>query len=172
LWKLKRNRPVAIMKVIILLIQVVLILSTTTVDAQIFNRKAKIVNGTYEFDKNTHDFGDVIKKQKVIAEFVITNTSTTEYLIVRKVKTTCGCTVSKYDKESIPPGKSTIIKATFNGSGRGKFEKGLIVYTNFQKKPEILFLVGNVIRKKDAAKKSVDNENGKEVEKDNLPLHN
>ncbi len=98
----------------------------------------------YSLDKKENNFGTIKKGTPVKASFVIKNTSLTEPLILKKVKATCGCTATGYSKEPIPPGGSTIIKATYNAAKAGSFTKSVMVYTNFSDKPEVLYLKGKV----------------------------
>lgn len=77
----------------------------------------------------THDFGEIQKGKPVSVEFSFTNTGN-EPLLIADVIPSCGCTVPDYSKEPITPGKSSVIKVTYNASTVGAFTKTITV--NFQ----------------------------------------
>lgn len=83
-----------------------------------------------EFDKTTHDFGDVKQKEKVTTKFTFKNKGKSD-LIIRKIKASCGCTATSPEKDVIKPGEPSFIKVTFNTGGRrGKQRKTITVITN------------------------------------------
>ncbi len=82
------------------------------------------------FDTTTHDFG-IIKEEKgpVSCEFKITNEGN-EPLIIIYARASCGCTKPDYPRKPIAPGKSGIIKVTYNPRNRpGGFYKMVRVKT-------------------------------------------
>lgn len=101
-------------------------------------REAKI-----KFIKVSHDFGSVEKGQPVTAEFSFENEGS-EPLVITEVKTSCGCTVGEYPKDPIAPGKTGIIKATYNAAKPGAFTKTVKVFTNDSTEPLLLTLRGEV----------------------------
>ena len=106
--------------------------------------------GNIQFEKTTHDFGNVTEESKQVSyEFNFTNSGDAD-LKVLKVKTSCGCTASQYTKEPIPPGKSGVIKVTYTTIGRpGTFRKSITVTINNPDKPNVvLFIKGFVTPKK------------------------
>lgn len=111
---------------------------------------------TFSFDHKTVDFGEVASGNKLQATFTITNTSTTEPLIIKAVKTSCGCTVAGYAKEPIAPGESTVIKVDYINKSNGYFTKTATVHTNFSEQPERLIIKGTATA---ATAKPASNEN-------------
>jgi hypothetical protein len=82
------------------------------------------------FPDNSHDFGAVKQGDIVTTEFAFTNKGKKD-LIIYKVKTSCGCTVSEPEKSKLRPGETSNIKVSFNSSGKnGKEEKQITVYSN------------------------------------------
>ena len=82
------------------------------------------------FDKTEHDFGTVLQGEKVTYSFHFTNTGNAP-LLISTVNTTCGCTVGEFSKEPIPPGKSGVIKATYDSKGhQGVQTRNLSVVSN------------------------------------------
>ena len=59
----------------------------------------------------------------------------------------CGCTGAEWTRESIAPGESGEVSATYtNDEGPYPFDKILTVYTSAQKKPVLLHLKGVVTK--------------------------
>jgi len=81
------------------------------------------------WDSQEYDFGNIPQNIAAEAEFVFTNTSN-EPVIISKVKSSCGCTVTGYDKTPVLPGKTSTITATYNAKKLGSFRKSLRVTTN------------------------------------------
>jgi hypothetical protein len=75
------------------------------------------------------DFGKIPQNIAAEAEFVFTNIGK-EPVIISKVKSSCGCTVTGYDKSPVLPGKTSTITATYNAKKIGAFRKTLTVTTN------------------------------------------
>jgi len=95
------------------------------------------------FNKTTHDFGMIKQGSPQQAVFVLTNTSD-EPVILTKVKASCGCTGTTYDKKPIKPGESTEITTTYNAMALGVFKKTVSVFTSIHDDPMILTLSGEV----------------------------
>lgn len=80
------------------------------------------------FDKTTHSFGDLVKGSPATASFTIKNNKT-EPLVIVHVGTSCGCTAPVYTKEPIQPGKTGVIKLTYDSKKMGYFKKSAQVKT-------------------------------------------
>jgi len=92
----------------------------------------KIANvTTIKMDRKVHDFGEITSdKQPVKTQFTITNTGK-KPLIITNAKGSCGCTVPTWPREPIAPGKSGIIKVSFNPKGKaGKQNKTVTIMAN------------------------------------------
>ncbi len=88
-----------------------------------------------EFESLTHDFGAVRSGTSVDFTYVFTNKGKAD-LLIRKVKASCGCTVSDLDKELLKPGESGHLKISFNSAGMsGKQSKSITVISNDPEKP-------------------------------------
>lgn len=74
--------------------------------------KASLVFMEYE-----HNFGKVSEGEKVAYVFNFENNGTSDLVILAAI-TTCGCTVPKYDRKPIPPGKNGKMEVVFDTSGR------------------------------------------------------
>lgn len=97
-----------------------------------------------EFDKTTHDFGQVPQGIPVKAIFKVKNTSMVP-LVITNVKPTCGCTVADYPREPIKPGETGEIAATYNARSVGPFTKTVHVYTNTNEGLVDIYMKGEVV---------------------------
>ncbi|GAB4280152.1 MAG: DUF1573 domain-containing protein [Marinilabiliales bacterium] len=99
-----------------------------------------------EFDNKTFDFGTINQGESVTHDFTFTNNGKSD-LKIRKIKASCGCTATIAEDETIPPGKSSKITATFNSRGkRNKQNKTITVITNDPvNHTTILRITGNVL---------------------------
>lgn len=84
-----------------------------------------------KFENLSHDFG-MIKEDggPVSCEFPFVNEGGAN-LIIYEAKAECGCTKPEYPKAPVAPGKSGVIKVTYNPIGRpGGFTKVVTIKTN------------------------------------------
>ena len=98
------------------------------------------------WNKTVHDFGTIPQGIPVETEFTLTNESH-EILLLKEVKTSCGCTVAGYSQDPILPGESTQIKATYNAKKEGAINKIIKVYTSQSDDYIPLKLKGEVVKK-------------------------
>ncbi len=95
-----------------------------------------------DFKNESHDFGTVEEGPAAEYEFSFTNTGK-EPIILQNVHASCGCTTPSYSKDPVLPGKTGIVKASYNTVGRpGKFTKSITVATNAGTK--VLTITGTV----------------------------
>ena len=86
----------------------------------------------FEFVSTEHDFGNIIEGVKVAFKFKFKNVGGSD-LIINQVKTSCGCTVSRFPKKAIKPGQSNFIELTFDSRMRKGFNhKNATVLANTQ----------------------------------------
>lgn len=97
------------------------------------------------FDKKEINFGDIKPGEKADCDFTLTNNGKSQ-LLIRKTKASCGCTAVALGENSIAPGQSTVIRATFDSKGKsGRQYKSITVITNDPKNPEtVLNINGNI----------------------------
>lgn len=96
------------------------------------------------FDKTVHDYGIIEKGSNGTSEFKFTNTGK-EPLILSKPLSSCGCTVPTWPQEPILPGKSDVIKVTYNTNNIGPINKSVTVYSNAQTNRVVLSIKGQVV---------------------------
>jgi hypothetical protein len=94
----------------------------------------------------THDFGKIQETDgPVTYTFEFTNSSSTPF-IIENISTTCGCTTPEYNKEPVLPGRSGIIRVSFDPTGRpGVFNSPIIVTSNNRRDQVRLTIQGEVI---------------------------
>lgn len=104
-----------------------------------------IAQGQLEFEKKTHDFGQVSEDGGPIDySFQFKNTGN-QPVKITQVKASCGCTTPAWTKELVMPGDSGFIKAQYNPRNRpGNFKKSLQVSSNAKNGYETLFIEGFV----------------------------
>lgn len=98
------------------------------------------------FDAQSFDFGDIKQNEKVDHTFNLKNTGKSD-LIIRNLKTSCGCTAVSPSKNVIPAGETVPIQVTFDTHGKsGRQNKTITVITNDPKNPTtILRISSNVV---------------------------
>ncbi len=90
------------------------------------------------FDNISFNFGEIKVGDKVVHNFILTNTGKSD-LIIRKIKASCGCTAVTPEKSIIAPGESTKVGAQFDSTGRsGTQSKSITVITNDPKSSTII----------------------------------
>ncbi len=98
------------------------------------------------FNKLVHDYGTIYQYSDGKCEFKYTNTGK-EPLVLTTVRSSCGCTVPKWDRKPLLPGKSTVIQVKYATSRLGMINKTITVYSNAKTSPVVLRIKGKVIRK-------------------------
>jgi len=82
------------------------------------------------------NFGKIKQGESVSNDFVITNTGKEE-LNIRMTRASCGCTVSRPEKNNLKPGESSVINVTFHSKGkRGDQSEFLLVFSNDPSNPK------------------------------------
>ena len=82
------------------------------------------------FKENEHNFGEIVQGEIITHAYKFSNTGGAD-LIISDVKTSCGCTASEFPKDPIKPGKTGVIKLTFDSRGRmGYQNKTATIETN------------------------------------------
>ena len=90
------------------------------------------------FENREHDFGTIQAGAAQETTFKFTNTGNAP-LIITDAKSSCGCTVPEYPKNTpIAPGETGELLVKFNGSGQNQVIKTITVTANTEKNTEIL----------------------------------
>lgn len=103
---------------------------------------------TIYFPEVQHDFGQVIEGEKVKYTFSFINKGTSE-LIIKDVKSSCGCTAALLSSSNIKPGQEGTIKVEFDTKNKsGKNSKTVTVQSNDPKDPtKILTIYADITKK-------------------------
>jgi hypothetical protein len=80
------------------------------------------------------------REKRSVVHFTFDNKGTGN-LIISSATTTCGCTVSKYDKKPIPPGASGNLEVVFDTSGRNGMQTKTITVKSNASKPVVLLKI-------------------------------
>ena len=68
-----------------------------------------------------------------------------EALKLEQIRTSCVCTVSKWSKKKIMPGKTGVIKVKFSAKYIGNFYKTIAIISNSKTNPDELQITGTVV---------------------------
>lgn len=100
------------------------------------------------FVHNAFNFKTIKADQKVNATFYFKNTGT-QPLRVYDVQTSCGCTVTEWDKSVVAPDAIGKISVSYDPTLKnqlGKQRKVLLIISNAINKEEKLYLIGEVVK--------------------------
>jgi len=127
---------------------VILFTSITLVKGQsiIANTSIKdTTSGPEIFFENTeHDFDTLTQGTKAMWDFTFKNKGN-EALKLEQIRTSCVCTVSKWSKKKIMPGKTGVIKVKFSAKYIGNFYKTIAIISNSKTNPDELQITGTVV---------------------------
>lgn len=98
------------------------------------------------FTEKTHDFGEINQGDQVEYTFTLKNEGKRD-LVIRRIKTSCGCTAVTPEKKIISANESVPLKVKFNSKGkRGRQNKSITVITNDPKNPTTILRVSSNIK--------------------------
>lgn len=95
--------------------------------------------------ENSYEYGTIKKGDVIKHDFELRNEGKSN-LLIRKVSSSCSCTVSDFKSKTIKPGESENITATFNSAGKnGETHTTITIISNDPKNSKtILFMNGKV----------------------------
>lgn len=97
------------------------------------------------YDMESFDFGDIKPDSKVEHTFNLKNAGKRD-LIIRDVKSSCGCTAVTPSKNMVAPGESVPLKVAFDSAGKsGRQNKTITVITNDPKNPTTVIRISSNI---------------------------
>lgn len=100
----------------------------------------------FEFETTEFDFGTIREGAQVTHEYKFKNAGKTPMLI-KDVRSSCGCTVPEWPKAAIMPGDSSFIKVRFNSTKRaGSVDKSVNIVANTIPAITNLYLTGIVLK--------------------------
>ncbi len=126
-------------------------LAALTLTSGLFAQTQKKADEVAKFKEETINLGKIKQDVPSTAVFTVTNVGT-EPLIIEQANPTCGCTIGDYTKEPIAPGKTGVIKATYNAKNLNAFEKHLTVKFAGVTEVKSITIKGEVLTPEDYAK--------------------
>ncbi|TDQ29761.1 DUF1573 domain-containing protein [Tenacibaculum caenipelagi] len=102
----------------------------------------------FKFETETIDYGKIALGSEGKRVFEFTNVGDAP-LIIKDVKSTCGCTVPKKPEKPIMPGEKGQIEVSYDTKRPGGFSKAITVISNAKKERKMLKIKGFIA--KDAA---------------------
>jgi len=110
-------------------------------DFSAMSDQEKAVAPVIDFEERVFDFGALRHGESIDHDFVFTNNGKSD-LIIRTVRSGCGCTATEPQKRVLKPGETSSIKAVFNSRGfRGRQNKGITVISNDPANPSVLLRI-------------------------------
>jgi hypothetical protein len=82
-----------------------------------------------EFNKETHDYGNIKYDGEPYCSFEFKNTGD-QPLIISNAKGSCGCTVPEWPKEPIAPGAKGTIRVKYDTKRPGPINKSVTINSN------------------------------------------
>lgn len=102
-----------------------------------------------KFEKTCHNFGKFAEETPVTYKFVFSNTGD-KPLVIQQAMSSCGCTIAKYTKTPVQPGKNGEVTVTYNGKGKypGKFKKAITIRSNASNRLVRIYVEGDMLENK------------------------
>jgi len=98
-----------------------------------------------KFTVESYDFGDIAVGENVSYTFTYTNEGDAN-LVILSATASCGCTVPKWNKDPLPPGKEGYVEVVFDSSGRsGKQIKNIAIRSNSDPAVKVLQIQANIV---------------------------
>ncbi len=95
-----------------------------------FSTTAQNTAPVFKFEQTTHDFNNVKEGPEATYSFKFKNVGNGP-LIIQRCSSSCGCTVPKWSKDPIMPGKTGTIFVKFTTKGKvGSFNKTVYIQSN------------------------------------------
>ncbi len=98
-----------------------------------------------EFDTWTYDFGNIQEGKKVSYTYKFKNTGVVP-LVIKDIKSSCGCAVPKWTKAPVAVGEKGSIEVIFDSKGKeGRQDKPFSIIANTWPLMTMVVLEGNVL---------------------------
>ena len=100
----------------------------------------------FKWNTTAHDFGKIQHNKPGTVVFTFTNIGNAP-LVISQAKGSCECTKAEFIPTPIPPGKTGWVKAIYDASKIGEFNRNVTVTANTDSGPVNLTIKGEVIKK-------------------------
>jgi hypothetical protein len=92
-----------------------------------------------------HEFGDLIHTEGAVHEFEFKNISG-DTILIDNVRPSCGCTIPEWENVPVLPDSVGSIRVEYDARDQGYFKKKIKVFFSNQRRAEILFVEGWVVK--------------------------
>jgi len=119
-----------------------------TMNGQVKQQVKAVANSNspiFKFEKEVIDYGTVKLNANGVREFEFTNVGKSP-LVIKNIKSSCGCTVPTKPTEPIMPGKTGKISVKYATNRPGGFSKSITIFSNANQKVKVLRIKGIVIK--------------------------
>lgn len=99
----------------------------------------------FKFESETIDYGKVALGSDGKRTFEFTNVGDAP-LIIKDIKSTCGCTVPKKPEKPIMPGEKGQIEVSYDTKRPGGFSKAITIISNAKKSRRMLKIKGFIAK--------------------------
>ncbi len=106
----------------------------------------------FKFDSETIDYGKIALGSEGKRVFEFTNVGEAP-IIIKDIKSTCGCTVPKKPEQPIMPGEKGQIEVSYDTKRPGGFSKAITIYSNAKAERKMLKIKGFIVKDGAPAKK-------------------
>ena len=97
----------------------------------------------FKFEKETINYGKIEKDSNGERVFIFTNVGD-EPLVIKRIQSSCGCTVPKKPEKPIMPGEKGEIKVSYATNRIGGFSKSITIYSNAKNPKKVIRIKGLV----------------------------
>jgi hypothetical protein len=98
----------------------------------------------FKWEMASHDFGKIEQGKPVAYTFKFTNTGNAP-LVISQAKGSCECTKAEFSPAPIPPGKTGWVKAIYDASKPGAFNRNVTITANTDGGPVHIQIKGEVL---------------------------
>lgn len=91
-----------------------------------------------------HHFGELRRGDTARFVFRFQNAQPAP-IVLETVRTTCGCTAAEWTEAPVEPGQTGEVVIEFDADKSGAFRKKITVFFDKQRKPEVLWIEGEVL---------------------------
>ena len=97
----------------------------------------------FKFEEETINYGKIDKDSDGERVFIFTNIGD-QPLVIKRIQSSCGCTVPKKPKAPIMPGEKGEIKVSYATNRVGGFSKSITIYSNAKNPTKVIRIKGLV----------------------------
>ncbi|WP_075340669.1 DUF1573 domain-containing protein [Tenacibaculum agarivorans] len=99
----------------------------------------------FKFEKDVINYGKITQGSEGKRVFEFTNVGDAP-LIIKDIKSTCGCTVPSKPEKPIMPGEKGQIEVSYDTKRLGGFSKAITVYSNAKEERKMLKIKGYITK--------------------------